>query len=124
MSSVTGSRISTDQVIRADETRSTCAFAAGSYAARFAARASTGTIALDRAPPMASSTIRFGTWLAVTYAVPRQPEPTVCENTTVRSKPSTRENAVSDATTRAPRAIPLATLPLAESPSPVSGLGP
>ena len=44
--------------------------------ARPAARASTGTIALARAPPMASSTIRFGTWLAVTYAVPRQPAPT------------------------------------------------
>ena len=63
---VTGSRISTDQVSSADETCSTCAFACGSVAARLAERASTGTIALDRAPPMASSTIRFGTWLAVT----------------------------------------------------------
>ena len=91
--------------------------AAGSAVARFAARASTGTIALDSAPPMASSTIRLGTWFAVAYAVPRQPDPTVCEKTTVRSRPSTRENAVSDATTSAPRAIPRVSLPLPASPS-------
>src|ERR1700761_9051004 len=72
MMSVTGSRITTDQVSRADEICSTFFFARGSVAALLADRASTGTIALDRAPPMASSTIRFGTWLAVTYAVPRQ----------------------------------------------------
>ena len=110
MTSVTGSRITTDQVSRADEVCSTFFFALGSVADRLAERASTGTIALDRAPPMASSTMRFGTWLAVTYAVPRQPAPTLFANTTVRTRPRTRESAVSAATMKAPRAIPLATL--------------
>src|SRR6201987_811648 len=77
ITSVTGSKITTDQVSSADEICSTFLFALGSVAAALADRASTGTIALDRAPPMASSTIRFGTWLAVTYAVPRHPDPTV-----------------------------------------------
>src|SRR6202035_5705787 len=116
MSTVAGSRITTDQVISADAVCSTWTFASGSPAlARFADRASTGTIALDRAPPIASSTIRLGTWLAVTYAVPRQPAPTVFANTTVRTRPRTRENAVSTATMSAPRAIPRATLPLPAS---------
>ena len=66
MATVTGSRITTDQVSSAEEVCSTWAFSLGSAAARCAERASTGTIALDRAPPMASSTMRFGTWLAVT----------------------------------------------------------
>src|ERR1700733_14585320 len=116
MSTVAGSRITTDQVISADAVCSTWTFASGSPAlARLAERASTGTIALDRAPPIASSTIRLGTWLAVTYAVPRQPAPTVFANTTVRTRPRTRENAVSTATMIAPRAIPRATLPLPAS---------
>src|SRR6202035_1304394 len=116
MSTVAGSRITTDQVISADAVCSTRTFASGSPAlARLAERASTGTIALDRAPPIASSTIRLGTWLAVTYAVPRQPAPTVFANTTVRTRPRTRENAVSTATMSAPRAIPRATLPLPAS---------
>src|SRR5215813_639725 len=93
MITVTGSRITIDQVSSADAVCSTWALALGSVAARLADRASTGTIALDRAPPMASSTMRFGTWLAVTYVVPRQPAPTVCEKTTVRPRPRTRENA-------------------------------
>ncbi len=118
IASVSGSRITTDQVIRADEVCSTFRFALGSVAARRAERASTGTIALDRAPPMASSTMRFGTWLAVTYAVPRQPAPTVCAKTTVRSRPRTRERAVSPATMKAPRTIPLASLLLPASLSP------
>src|SRR3984957_8921692 len=123
MITVTGSRITTDQVSSADEVCSTWAFALGSTAARLAERASTGTIALDRAPPMARSTIRFGTWFAVTYAVPRQPAPTVFANTTVRTRPRTRENAVSTATISAPRAIPRATLllPASLSSSSVSG---
>ena len=123
MITVTGSKITMDQVSSADAVCSTWTFARGSTAARLADRASTGTIALDRAPPMASSTIRFGTWFAVTYVVPRQPAPTVRANTTVRVRPRTRENAVSTATIRAPRAMPRATLLLPASLSSLSVSG-
>src|SRR5215468_6643259 len=52
--------------------------------------------------------MRLGTWLAVTYAVPRQPAPTLCENTRVRISPSARDSAVRPAMSTAPRAIPAA----------------
>ena len=52
---VTGSRISTDQVSSAEETCVTCAFWPRRPIGRAADRASTGTIALASAPPMASS---------------------------------------------------------------------
>ena len=74
--------------------------------ARSAERASTGIIALLSAPPRISWYSRSGTWFAVTYAVPRQLAPTVCENTSVRTRPSIRDTIVRPATTRAPRAMP------------------
>ena len=55
MAAVSGSRMTTDQVSSAEETRSTCSLAAGSVAERVADLASTGTMALVSAPPMASS---------------------------------------------------------------------
>ena len=55
MATVTGSRISTAQVSRAEATWVTYAFWPSSLSARLAARASTGTIALASAPPRASS---------------------------------------------------------------------
>ncbi len=118
MATVTGNRITMDQVSSAEEVCSTFRFACGSVPALLAERASTGTIALDRAPPMASSTMRLGTWLAVTYAVPRQPAPTLCANTTVRTRPRTREAPVRMATRRAPRAIPRTIVALLDSSSP------
>src|SRR5271165_5288951 len=49
--------------------------------------------------------MRFGTWLAVTYAVPMQPAPTLCANTSVRTSPNMRDTAVMPAMSAAPRAI-------------------
>ena len=45
--------------------------------------------------------------MAVTYAVPRHPAPTVCEKTSVRTSPSTREITVRPAMIAAPRAMPV-----------------
>ena len=95
----------TVQVSSAEVIWPTRAFAAGSCPARSAERASTGTIALVSAPPRTSSYSRLGTWFAVTYAVPRQLAPTVCENTSVRTRPRTRDKIVRLATTAAPRAM-------------------
>ena len=81
----------TVQVSSAEVIWPTRAFSAGSRPARSAERASTGTIALVSAPPRISSYSRSGTWFAVTYAVPRQPAPTVCENTSVRTRPRIRD---------------------------------
>src|SRR5580700_2554076 len=50
--------------------------------------------------------MRFGTWLAVTYAVPRQLAPMVWENTSVRTSPRIRDTMVSPAISIAPRAMP------------------
>jgi hypothetical protein len=44
----------------------------------------------------------------VTYAEPRQLAPTLCENTSVRTSPSSREAIVNPATMAAPRAMPAA----------------
>ena len=84
----------------------TRAFSAGSLGARSAERASTGTMALVSAPPRTSSYSMLGTWLAVTYAPPRHVAPTVCENTSVRTRPSSRDSIVRPATMAAPRAMP------------------
>ncbi len=48
----------------------------------------------------------FGRLLAVRYAVPRQLEPTVWENTTVRTRPSRRASTVSAAISAAARPMP------------------
>ena len=55
MMRVSGTKIITDQVSSAELIWPTRAFSAGSGAARSAERASTGTIALDSAPPRTSS---------------------------------------------------------------------
>ena len=101
-----GTTMTTVQVSSAEVIWPTRAFSAGSRAARSAERASTGTIALVSAPPRISWYSRSGTWFAVTYAVPRQLAPTVCENTSVRTRPSIRDTVVRPATMRAPRAMP------------------
>src|SRR5580692_8070143 len=103
-----GTRMIMDQVRSAEEIWLTRAFSAGSTAARSAERARTGTMALVSAPPRTSSYIRFGTWLAVTYAVPRQVAPMVWENTRVRTSPRIRDTMVSPAISIAPRAMPAA----------------
>ena len=103
-----GTRMTTDQVSRAEVIWPTRAFSAGSAAARSAERARTGTMALVSAPPRTSSYTRFGTWLAVTYAVPRQLAPMLCENTRVRTSPRIRDRMVSPAISSAPRAMPAA----------------
>ena len=77
MTRTSGTMRITVQVSSAEVIWPTCAFSAGSRSARSAARASTGTIALVSAPPRTSWYSRSGTWLAVTYAVPRQLAPTV-----------------------------------------------
>ena len=102
-----GTRMTTDQVSSAEVIWPTRAFSAGSAAARSAERARTGTMALVSAPPRTSSYIRFGTWLAVTYAVPRQVAPMVWENTRVRTSPRIRDTMVSPAISIAPRAMPV-----------------
>src|SRR6202166_995089 len=81
---MTGTRMRTAQVSTADEIFETRSLAAASAPARWAERASTGTMALVSAPASTSSDSRLGTWYAVTYTVPRQPEPTVWENSSVR----------------------------------------
>ena len=101
-----GTRMTTDQVSRAEVIWPTRAFSAGSAADRSAERARTGTMALVSAPPRTSSYTRFGTWLAVTYAVPRQVAPMVWENTRVRTSPRIRDTMVSPAISIAPRAMP------------------
>src|SRR5579862_8933800 len=83
MTRTSGTTMTTVQVSNAEVIWLTRAFSAGSWAARSAERASTGTIALVSAPPRISWYRRSGTWFAVTYAVPRQVAPTVCENTNV-----------------------------------------
>ena len=55
MIAVTGSRMTTAQVISAEEICATRAFSLGSVHERAAERASTGTMALVSAPPRASS---------------------------------------------------------------------
>ena len=55
MTAVAGSRMTTAQVISAEEICPTRAFSLGSVHARAAERASTGTMALVSAPPRASS---------------------------------------------------------------------
>jgi len=55
VTSVSGSRMMTDQVSIAEEMWLTLAFSTGSVPARAADRASTGTIALVSAPPRTSS---------------------------------------------------------------------
>ena len=52
--------------------------------------------------------MRLGTWFAVTYAAPRQPAPTLCENTRVRTSPTSRDRIVRPAMSAAPRAMPAA----------------
>ena len=106
MARVSGTTMTTVQVSSAEVIWPTRAFSAGSWAARSAERASTGTIALASAPPSISWYRRSGTWFAVTYAVPRQLAPTVCENTSVRTRPRIRDRIVRLATTTAPRAMP------------------
>ena len=86
-----GTTMITVQVSSAEVIWPTRAFSAGSRPARSAERASTGTIALVSAPPRISWYRRSGTWFAVTYAVPRQLAPTVCENTSVRTRPRIRD---------------------------------
>ncbi len=106
MTRTSGTTMTTVQVSNAEVIWPTRAFSAGSRAACSAERASTGTIALVSAPPRISWYRRSGTWFAVTYAVPRQLAPTVCENTSVRTKPNIRDSIVRPATTTAPRAMP------------------
>ena len=106
MARVSGTTIMTVQVSIAEVIWPTRAFSAGSAAARSAERASTGTSTLPSAPPRIRLYSRSGTWFAVTYAVPRQPAPTVCENTSVRTRPRIRDTIVRLATTAAPRAMP------------------
>ena len=65
--------------------------------------------------------MRLGTWLAVTYAVPRQPAPTVWAKTSVRASPSTREMTVRPAMSAAPRAMPAAGLRVGSAAAPVTG---
>jgi hypothetical protein len=115
-----GTRIRTDQVSSAEAICLTRAFSAGSVADRSADRASTGTITLASAPPSTSSYTRLGTWFAVTYAVPRHVAPTVWENTSVRTSPSTRDSIVSPAITAAPRAMPGASRGRLAVPAPVA----
>ena len=103
-----GTTMTKVQVSSAEVIWPTRAFSAGSWAARSAERASTGIIAMVSAPPRISWYSRSGTWFAVTYAVPRQLAPTVCENTSVRTRPSIRDRIVRPATMRAPRAMPSA----------------
>src|ERR1700683_820819 len=104
IATVNGTVMITVQVSSAEVIWPTRTFSAGSPQARSADRASTGTIALDSAPPRISWYSRSGTWFAVTYAVPRQLAPTVWENTSVRTRPRTRDRIVRLATTAAPRA--------------------
>ena len=106
MTRTSGTAMTTVQVSSAEVIWPTRAFSAGSWAARSAERASTGTIALVSAPPRISWYRRSGTWFAVTYAVPRQLAPTVCENTSVRTRPRIRDSMVRPATTATPRAMP------------------
>jgi hypothetical protein len=118
-----GTTMTKVQVSSAEVIWLTCALSAGSRPARSAERASTGIIAMVSAPPRISWYSRSGTWFAVTYAVPRQLAPTVCENTSVRTRPSTREKIVRPATMRAPRAMPSASRePGSGSARPASGL--
>src|SRR5580700_8096533 len=105
IANVNGTVMITVQVSSAEVIWPTRTFSLGSPQARSADRASTGTIALDSAPPRISWYSRSGTWFAVTYAVPRQLAPTVCENTSVRTRPRTRDKIVRLATTAAPRAM-------------------
>ena len=116
-----GTTMTKVQVSSAEVIWLTCALSAGSRPARSAERASTGIIAMVSAPPRISWYSRSGTWFAVTYAVPRQLAPTVCENTSVRTRPSIREKIVRPATMRAPRAMPSAS-PERGSGRPASGL--
>ena len=106
MTRTSGTTMITVHVSSAEVIWPTRAFSAGSWAARSADRASTGTIALVSAPPRISWYRRSGTWFAVTYAVPRQLAPTVCENTSVRTRPRIRDSMVRPATTATPRAMP------------------
>ena len=88
-----GTTMTTVQVNSAEVIWPTRAFSAGSRADCSAERASTGIIALLSAPPRISWYSSSGTWFAVTYAVPRQLAPTVCENTSVRTRPKTRDTS-------------------------------
>ena len=108
MATVSGTTMIRVQVRSAEVIWLTRAFSAGSLAARSADRASTGTIALVSAPPRIRLYSKSGIWFAVTYAVPRQLAPTVCENTSVRTRPRIRDTIVRLATTTAPRAMPSA----------------
>ena len=108
MATVSGTTMMMVQVSSAEVMTPTRAFSAGSRPARSADLARIGTIALVSAPPRISSYSRLGTWFAVTYAVPRQVAPTVCENTSVRTRPRIRDRMVRLATMRAPRVMPSA----------------
>ena len=106
MARVSGTTIMTVQVSIAEVIWPTRAFSAGSTADRSAERASIGTSTLPSAPPRIRLYNRSGTWFAVTYAVPRQLAPTVCQNTSVRTRPRIRDTIVRLATAAAPRRCP------------------
>ena len=68
--------------------------------------ASSGTATPASAPPAVISKTMFGSWFAELYASASDPAPTVCEKTSQRPKPTTREATVAMAMrTAAPRSV-------------------